>query len=379
MAAHRKPRPSSLGRPAARTAATLALASAATATLFEGSGHADPARPDRTPAQVRAEVDRLYQEAEAATERYNGAKEQADAARTSFDELRDEAARRTERLNTARRSLGAVAAAQYRSGGLDPAVQLALTSDPDQYLERAALAEKAGDRQAAAITAVRRELSALAQLRAESAGRLTALRGHEAELRRQKATVLGKLTAARELLARLTAEERARYEAAVAARTTAPATTTATARPGTTGASVTGAAATGSTARADRGSGDRAPVAAPTGRASAAISFAHAQLGKPYVWGATGPSAYDCSGLTQAAWRAAGVSLPRTTYTQINAGRRVSRSELAPGDLVFFYSGISHVGLYIGGGQMIHAPRPGAPIRIAPIDEMPFAGATRVA
>ncbi|MET8967698.1 C40 family peptidase [Streptomyces hydrogenans] len=375
MAAHRKPRPSSLGRPAVRTAATLALASAAGATLFEGSGHADPAAPGRTPAQVRTEVDRLYQEAEAATERYNGAKEQADAARASFDRLRDEAARRTERLNTARRGLGAVAAAQYRSGGLDPAVQLALTSNPDQYLERAALAEKAGDRQAAAVTAVRRELAGLAQLRAESAGRLTALRGHEAELRRQKATVLSKLAAARALLARLTAEERARYEAAVAARTAPTPGTTAR-----TGADAAGTIATGgTTARADRSSGDRAPVAAPTGRASAAISFARAQLGKPYVWGATGPSGYDCSGLTQAAWRAAGVSLPRTTYTQINAGRRVSRSELAPGDLVFFYSGISHVGLYIGGGQMIHAPRPGAPIRIAPIDEMPFAGATRVA
>ncbi|MFB7341738.1 NlpC/P60 family protein [Streptomyces hydrogenans] len=375
MAAHRKPRPSSLGRPAVRTAATLALASAAGATLFEGSGHADPAAPGRTPAQVRTEVDRLYQEAEAATERYNGAKEQADAARASFDRLRDEAARRTERLNTARRGLGAVAAAQYRSGGLDPAVQLALTSNPDQYLERAALAEKAGDRQAAAVTAVRRELAGLAQLRAESAGRLTALRGHEAELRRQKATVLGKLAAARALLARLTAEERARYEAAVAARTAPTPGTTAR-----TGADAAGTTATGgTTARADRSSGDRAPAVAPTGRASAAISFARAQLGKPYVWGATGPSGYDCSGLTQAAWRAAGVSLPRTTYTQINAGRRVSRSELAPGDLVFFYSGISHVGLYIGGGQMIHAPRPGAPIRIAPIDEMPFAGATRVA
>ncbi|MFB6894819.1 C40 family peptidase [Streptomyces hydrogenans] len=375
MAAHRKPRPSSLGRPAVRTAATLALASAVGATLFEGSGHADPAAPGRTPAQVRTEVDRLYQEAEAATERYNGAKEQADTARASFDRLRDEAARRTERLNTARRGLGAVAAAQYRSGGLDPAVQLALTSNPDEYLERAALAEKAGDRQATAVTAVRRELAGLAQLRAESAGRLTALRGHEAELRRQKATVLGKLAAARALLARLTAEERARYEAAVAARTAPTPGTTARAGADAADATATG----GTTARADRSSGDRAPVAAPAGRASAAISFARAQLGKPYVWGATGPSGYDCSGLTQAAWRAAGVSLPRTTYTQINAGRRVSRSELAPGDLVFFYSGISHVGLYIGGGQMIHAPRPGAPVRIAPIDEMPFAGATRVA
>ncbi|MEU3482581.1 NlpC/P60 family protein [Streptomyces sp. NPDC033754] len=380
MAAHRKPRQSPLGGPAVRTAATLALASAATATLFEGSGHADPRL---TTAQVKAKVDRLYQEAEVATEKYNGAKEQADASRAAFDRLRDEAARRTERLNTARDGLGAMATAQYRSGGLDPAVQLALTSDPDEYLERAALAEKAGDRQAAAVTAVRRELGALRQLRGEAAGKLTTLRGHEEELRRQKAAVLGKLEAARTLLARLTAEERARYDAAVAARDSgrAPAGTRATG--GTSGGTGTAAAtlATGGSAaaRADRSSGgERGPVTAPNTRAAEAVSFARAQLGKPYVWGATGPSAYDCSGLTQAAWRAAGVSLPRTTYTQINAGQRVSRSQLAPGDLIFFYSGISHVGLYIGGGQMIHAPRPGAPVRIAPIDEMPFAGATRV-
>ncbi|MGW8766598.1 NlpC/P60 family protein [Streptomyces sp. NPDC055815] len=368
MAAHRKSKQSPLGGSAARTAATLALASAATATLFEGSGHADP-RP--TTAEVKAKVDRLYEEAEVATERYNGAKEKADEARAAFDRLRDEAARRTERLNTARDALGTMAAAQYRTGGLDPAVQLALTSNPDQYLERAALAEKAGDRQAAAVTAVRRELAALRQLRGESAGKLTALRGHEAELRRQKTAVVAKLTEARTLLARLTEEERARYEAAAATRDGSGASTRTDGPNGTSGGSPT--------VRADRSSGgERGPVTAPNARAAAAISFAHAQLGKPYVWGATGPSAYDCSGLTQAAWRAAGISLPRTTYTQINAGQRVSRSQLAPGDLVFFYSGISHVGLYIGGGQMIHAPRPGAPVRIAPIDEMPFAGATRV-
>ncbi|GAA2785242.1 C40 family peptidase [Streptomyces showdoensis] len=361
MAAHRKPKQSPFGGQAARTAATLALASAATATVFEGSGHAAP-RP--TPAQVKSEVDRLYEQAEVATEKYNGAKEKADRARAAFDGLRDEAARRTERLNRSRDALGAVAAAQYRSGGLDPAIQLALTSDPDQYLERASLAEKAGDRQAAAVTAVRRELAAVRQLRSESEGRLRELRTQEAELRRQKATVQGKLDAARALLARLGAEERARYEAAVAA--------------GGHGGADGHGGPSAPVARADRSSANRGPVTAPNARAAEAIAFAQAQLGKPYVWGATGPSAYDCSGLTQAAWRAAGVSLPRTTYTQINAGRRVSRSELAPGDLVFFYSGISHVGLYIGGGQMIHAPRPGAPVRIAPIDEMPFAGATRV-
>ncbi|MEU8763108.1 NlpC/P60 family protein [Streptomyces sp. NPDC048659] len=361
MAAHRKPKQTPFGGPAARTAATLVLASAASATVFQGSGQAAP-RP--TPAQVKTEVDRLYEQAEVATEKYNGAKEKADRARAAFDGLRDEAARRTERLNRSRDALGAVAAAQYRSGGLDPALQLALTSDPDQYLERAALAEKAGERQAAAVTAVRRELAAVRQLRGESEGRLRELRTQEAELRRQKATVQGKLDAARTLLDRLTAEERARYEAAVASG----------GHGGADGLTAPGA----TTARADRSDANRGPVTAPTSRAAAAIAFAQQQLGKPYVWGATGPSAYDCSGLTQAAWRAAGVSLPRTTYTQINAGTRVSRSELAPGDLVFFYSGISHVGLYIGGGQMIHAPRPGAPVRIAPVDEMPFAGATRV-
>ncbi|WP_306327431.1 C40 family peptidase [Streptomyces venezuelae] len=370
MAAHRKPKQSPLGGQAGRTAATLALASAATATLFEGSGHAEP-RP--TTAQVKEKVDRLYQEAEVATERYNGAKEKADEARAAFERLRDEAARRTQRLNTARDGLGAMAAAQYRAGGLDPAVRLALTSDPDQYLERSALAARAGDRQAAAVSAVRRELAALGQLRAESTERLDALRAHESELRTQKAAVLGKLQAARTVLARLTAEERARYEAAEAGRD-------GSGRPAGNGtAPGTNASGGSAPARADRSSGgERGPVTAPNARAAQAISFARAQLGKPYVWGATGPSAYDCSGLTQAAWRAAGVSLPRTTYTQINAGPRVSRSQLAPGDLVFFYSGISHVGLYIGGGQMIHAPRPGAPVRIAPIDEMPFAGATRV-
>ncbi|MCT4355720.1 NlpC/P60 family protein [Streptomyces sp. Je 1-79] len=358
MASHRKPRNSPLGGQAVRTAATFALASAATATVFEGSGHAEPRL---TPAQVKAKVDRLYQEAEVATEKYNGAKEKADAARDALDRLRDEAARRTDRLNTVRNGLGSIAAAQYRSGGLDPAVQLALTSDPEQYLERAALAEKAGARQAATVASVQRELAGIRQVRSESDERLTQLRGHEADLRRQKAAVQTKLGEARSLLARLTAEERARYEAASAGSGRDDGSTT-----GTTGS------------RADRTSGPRGPVTAPNSRAAEAISFARDQIGKPYVWGATGPSSYDCSGLTQAAWRSAGVALPRTTYTQINAGQRVSRSALAPGDLVFFYSGISHVGLYIGGGQMIHAPRPGAPVRIAPIDEMPFAGATRV-
>ncbi|WP_142215063.1 C40 family peptidase [Streptomyces sp. SLBN-118] len=357
MAAHRKPKQHPLTGPAGRTAATLALAGAATATAFDGTALADPAP---TPAQVKAKVDKLYEEAEAATEKYNGAKEQTASARTSLDELRDEATRRTERLNTSRNALGSIATAQYRAGGIDPALQLALTSDPDEYLERAALAERVGTRQADAIAGVHQQLVDIARLRAEAGERMGALKARQTELARHKATVQQKLSAAEQLLDRLTAAQRASYDSSQ-------------------GASHGGYGDVASVAHADRSAAPRGSLQAPNPRAAQAVAYAYGALGKPYVWGATGPGSFDCSGLTQAAWRSAGVSLPRTTYTQINAGQRVSRSELAPGDLVFFYSGISHVGLYVGGGQMIHAPRPGAPVRVAPIDEMPFAGATRPA
>ncbi|MFJ7206346.1 NlpC/P60 family protein [Streptomyces sp. NPDC098789] len=347
MASHRKPRQRPLlSGGALRTAATLALAGAATATAYEGTSQADP---QPTPDQVKAQVDRLYEEAEAATEQYNGAKEKAEAAQKSLTELRDETARKTDRLNSARGALGSLAASQYRSGSLGTAVQLALADDPQDYLDRAAFITRAGDRTASEVASVRRQLDEVGRLRDKAAGRLSELRARESELSDRKSVIEGKLDAAKQLLAKLTAEERARYEAQGAG-------------PATGAGSAT------------------APAAAPPGdgsRAAKAVAFAYGALGKPYVWGATGPGSFDCSGLTQAAWKAAGVSLPRTTYTQINAGHRVSRDQLAPGDLVFFYSGISHVGMYIGNGQMIHAPHPGAPVRIAPIASMPWAGASR--
>ncbi|MEU0933262.1 NlpC/P60 family protein, partial [Embleya sp. NPDC005971] len=114
-----------------------------------------------------------------------------------------------------------------------------------------------------------------------------------------------------------------------------------------------------------------------SGRAQAAINFALAQIGKPYVSGAEGPGSYDCSGLTQASWKAANVSLTRTTWTQINDGPRIAKSALQPGDLVFFYSDNRHVGMYIGNGQIVHAPRPGKTVTKAPLDSMPFLAAIR--
>ncbi|MGW1402219.1 NlpC/P60 family protein [Streptomyces sp. NPDC002405] len=110
------------------------------------------------------------------------------------------------------------------------------------------------------------------------------------------------------------------------------------------------------------GVGD-SPFSAYERKAAKALAFARAQIGKPCVWGATGPGSYDCSSLTQAAWRAAGVALPRTTHEQVGSGAAIQLAELEPGDLIFFYGEVSHVGLYAGNGTMVHAPSPGASIR----------------
>ncbi|MGA4875583.1 NlpC/P60 family protein [Streptomyces lydicamycinicus] len=385
VASHRKPRQHPLAsltgggsRSArtARTAATLALAGAApTFGLAQAAGA--PLTPDfdaagqaahrLTPAQIKDRVDALYQEAEVATQSYNGAKESADTAREELSRLQDEAARRTGKLNAARAELGALAAGQYRSGGVDPTVRLLLSADPQRYLDGAAVLERTGSHQATAVAGYARRLGSVRQVRQRAEDTVERLADTEAQLKKHRVTVVHKLGAAEQLLSRLTAEQRQRMTARDGARST---------RGGRTDQ---GDGHGGGLLGRLPGVAGAAAAQAPNPRAARAVSFAYSALGKPYVWGATGPAGYDCSGLTQAAWKAGGVALPRTTYTQISSGPRVARSQLAPGDLVFFYSGISHVGIYVGDGRMIHAPHPGAPVRIAPIDQMPFAAATRPA
>jgi cell wall-associated NlpC family hydrolase len=115
-----------------------------------------------------------------------------------------------------------------------------------------------------------------------------------------------------------------------------------------------------------------------SGRAGVAVSTARQQVGKPYVWGATGPGSFDCSGLTSYAWRAAGVEIPRTSRQQYAAGVKVSRSALQPGDLVYFGSPIYHVAIYVGNNTMISAPQPGDVVKYQSVDAFgDYAGATR--
>lgn len=327
---------------ATRTAVTLAVAGAVSASALTESGHA-ATRP--TAREVKERVDDLYRQAETATQEYDGVSARAAVLRREVSDLQDQLARRTRRTEEIRDDLGRVAAAQYRSGGFDPTLRLMLSADPSRYLSEAGMVERVDSREAAAVSTLAARARQDQALRDQAAGDLATLTADEHRLAADRRAVEGRLGAARRLLSRLTSRQRA----AVAGGADA----------------VPGSAA--------------AVPGAPGRRAAEAVAFAYAQLGKPYVWGATGPAGYDCSGLTQASWAAAGVALPRTTYTQIDAGTRVPESRLEPGDLVFYYAGISHVGIYVGDGRIIHAPHPGAPVQLAPVGEMPFMGATRPA
>jgi peptidoglycan DL-endopeptidase CwlO len=122
------------------------------------------------------------------------------------------------------------------------------------------------------------------------------------------------------------------------------------------------------------------PVVASSEAAQIAVDAAMAQRGKPYVWAASGPGSFDCSGLTAYAYRAAGIGLPHSSAMQSRTGQSISRSQLQPGDLVFFYSPVSHVGIYIGNGQMVHAPTSGDVVKVASVDSMRgFSGGRRIA
>ena len=114
-----------------------------------------------------------------------------------------------------------------------------------------------------------------------------------------------------------------------------------------------------------------------SGRAAAAVNYAMAQVGDAYVYGAAGPDAYDCSGLTMASWAQAGVALPHSSSAQYGSGPPVPASALQPGDLVFYYSPISHVGMYIGNGMIVHAANPSTGVQVAGLYSMPFSGAVR--
>ncbi|MDW4904857.1 NlpC/P60 family protein [Streptomyces sp. ADMS] len=378
---HRKSRPTGTRVAGIRTPA-FATAALTSVALLSQTANAAPTAPATPPApsaddkpsmeEVEAKVGDLYRQAESATDKYNAAKEKTSKQRGRVDALMDDVARRTQKLNEAREKLGSFAAAQYRTGSPAPdTTTFLLADDPQDYFDQNQLMDRLTARQQDAVDDYITQQAETTQKRQEATASLESLTESQDELQTTKTAVQTKLVQARQLLSRLTAEEKLRLaaiEREKQAEARRQAQDLARQQQAAEQRRLQEAAAA---AAAQQSAGSAAPDTATTPvtdssyatKAEKALAFARAQIGKPYVWGATGPDSYDCSSLTQAAWRAAGVTLPRTTYDQVNAGTTVSLSDIQPGDLVFFYEGISHVGLYIGNGMMIHAPKPGAYVR----------------
>ncbi|MFD9465182.1 NlpC/P60 family protein [Streptomyces sp. NPDC060027] len=368
MASHRKWRPSGTRVAGIRTPALATAALTSVALLSQTANAAPSANPRPSLEEVEKKVNALYHQAETATEKYNATREKTAKQKERVDTLLDDVAERTEKLNTAREELGSFAAAQYRTGASTPGTAtLLLADDPQDYFDQTQLMSRLTTRQKASVDDYVTEQAATTRKRAEATESLQSLTASQKALKTSKATVQRKLTEARGLLSKLNAEDKARLaaiekkkqeqataKAAELARQQAAAEKAAREKAARQQPSGT---TTGSTA------GSTATDSSYATKAAKALTFVRTQIGKPYVWGATGPDSYDCSGLTQAAWKAAGVSLPRVTYDQVKAGTTVSLADAQPGDLVFFYDDISHVGLYIGNGMMIHAPKPGAYVR----------------
>ena len=377
MASHRKPHGPAVRFAGRRTSSplspavgitTVALTSVA---LLTSSAHAAPDEPKPSLEAVQKKVDRLYHEAGVATQKYNAAKERTAAQRRQVDRLLDEVAKRTDRLNEARRELGSIAASQYRSGGLSGTATLLLADDPQQYFSESHLMDRLTERQKAAVDDYQKQQSATARKRVEASRSLEKLTASQAALRKSKEEVQRKLGTARSLLAKLTAEEKARL-AAIKKKKEEEAR-----RRAQELARKQAAAEKRQQEENQGGSGTASGSESYAVMGAKAVSFAKDQIGKPYVWGATGPDSFDCSGLTQAAWKAAGISLPRTTWDQVKAGTTVAADKALPGDLVFYYDDISHVGIYVGNGNVVHAPKPGENVTTIPMTYMPVHSVVR--
>ncbi|MEW2467388.1 NlpC/P60 family protein [Streptomyces sp. NPDC046994] len=364
MAPHRKARPSGTRIAGIRTP-VLATAALTSVALLSQTANAAPS-PDRKPSveEVEKKVDDLYRQAESATDKYNAAKEQSTKQRKRVDTLLDDVAQRTQKLNEAREQLGSYAAAQYRTGAAAPDTATFLLADtPQDYFDQTQLMDRLTGRQKETVDDYFTDRSATMKKRQEAAESLRTLTESQETLKSSKTEIQKKLGTAREMLSRLTAEEKARL-AAIEKKKQEEAQRQAEELARQQEAARQKQAAQESSSTTTSGSSGTSTTDSSNGtQAEKALAYARAQVGKPYVWGATGPDSYDCSGLTQAAWKAAGVSLPRTTYDQVDAGTTVPLADAQPGDLIFFYDDISHVGIYIGDGMMIHAPKPGAYVR----------------
>jgi cell wall-associated NlpC family hydrolase len=336
-----------------------------------------------TVAEAKAQIEQLEVEAEALDQNYVGVKEQLDQGRAKLALKQADVAEQTRKVKKIRLQVGQVALAQFQNRNVDTAAQIFLNSSTDDFLSQVSTVEKVSQNQNRVLQDFQEQQAELAELEHSSATDLAALAEQEKQLAKLRADSDAKIAESKAVLARLTAAEQAAIAAAekkAADEAKAQAEQAAKAA-ASGGGSTTGGTGGGTTTNGGSGSSstDDTTPASGSSRGVTALAYARKQLGLPYRLGAAGPGAYDCSGLTLQAWKAAGVTLPRTSQQQIHVGKVVAKSDLQPGDLVFFYdaSAPSHVGLYVGNGVILHAPRPGKSVEYSKLAYMPFVGARR--
>jgi peptidoglycan DL-endopeptidase CwlO len=303
------------------------------------------AAPKRSIEQVRNEVRSLQARAEAATERYNNARDQLDGVQATLNGLKQKVARERSQLQQILSSVDDLARATYTNGGLDTSLQVLLAEDPTEFLAQAAALDQVAQSQASSLRRTQTARLRLAQSEAAVKDKEAIAQKYRDDMAGAKEEADQRLNEAEGVLAGLEADERRRL-AALAEQDRQ--------------AALAAAAAAGQSLNLNGPSSAGGGVPAVSGRAAAAVQYALSQVGDRYVAAAAGPSSFDCSGLTMAAWRQAGVSLPHYSYAQYSSTRRISLSDAQPGDLVFYFGGgVHHVGMYIGNGRMVHAANPG--------------------
>ncbi|MEJ2579030.1 MAG: NlpC/P60 family protein [Kineosporiaceae bacterium] len=346
--------PASGGSPAGTPAVTrrrlpgwfrAAVAVAVVVPVIVAAGVAN-AEPTKTKEQLVAELEKTQNAAEIANERYMAAQSQLDSINVRIEAAKARQASQQKAVDDGKHAVGRIAAETYKSGDL-AALGLLLSDNPDALLAQSGMMTTLGARQAAAVRSLK---LAQQQLAADSAD----------------------LLAQQQRLAKTTAEAKATKKEADAKNAAVKAQI---ARFNTTELAAMNASRSGVR---DGLRCDDIIITPPNAATKKAIDYACAQIGAPYVWGAEGPSTFDCSGLTMAAYKAAGITLPRTTYEQVKVGTAVSTSNLRPGDLLFS-NGTGHVGIYIGNNMKIHAPHTGDHVRIAAVRSGETTAARRIA
>ncbi len=284
------------------------------------------ATPQPTIAQVQHRLNQLNTQTDQVGQQYDQAMQELASASQRLALVNREAARYQARFQSMRVAIAQIAATAYEEGNLTSPAALLTSGDPQQILNQSSILLELSANNSAAMNqflAAARQLTGAQQSARRVEAGMVALKDNLSN-RKQS---LAKLRAQQEtLLAQLTPAQQAAASPGQSSTSTNPTT-----------------------------SSYKGPTST---QAEKAVAFAYAQIGKPYEWGATGPDSYDCSGLTMSAWAAAGVSIPRISYDQMSELPSVSTSALEPGDILGF-AGNSHVGIYVGGGDLIDAPQTG--------------------